>query len=105
MTCPNCQSDNVTLQVVNEKQSTGCITILLYLILLVIPIIGWITLVYLLFKNNHKTKTYGVCNNCGNRFNVLSRQDIKDKKKNIIYTIILLLIIVWVVFSFTHFYH
>ncbi len=70
MTCPKCNSENVQVQAVAEMQSRGCLTVLLYIILLCIPIIGWIALIMLLKGRKSKTKNYAVCQNCGHRWEV-----------------------------------
>ena len=44
MTCPKCGSENVSVQAVAETQKRGCFTVLLYIILFCIPVIGWIAL-------------------------------------------------------------
>ena len=70
MKCPKCQSENVTVQAVAEMKKRGCLTTLLYIILLFVPIIGWIALFLLLRGKKSKTKNYAVCQNCGKRWNV-----------------------------------
>jgi len=50
MICKRCSSENVNVQsTVTEKKENGCI----YLILLFIPVVGWITLFYLVFSKKH----------------------------------------------------
>ena len=44
MICPKCGSDRVQVQLVSEIRKRGCLSVLLYLILLCIPVIGWIAL-------------------------------------------------------------
>lgn len=68
MKCPKCGSENVQVQAVSEMKSRGCLTVLLYIILLCIPVIGWIALFMLLRGRKSKTITYAVCQNCGNRW-------------------------------------
>lgn len=63
--CPRCGSPNVNVQAVAEVKRRGCLTILLYLFLICLPIVGWIALAMLLRGNKSKTKTYHVCQNCG----------------------------------------
>lgn len=62
--CPNCKSDNVSVQLVSEQQRRGCLTVLLYIIL-ACTIIGLILLIPLLRGQKSKTKKYNVCQNCG----------------------------------------
>lgn len=68
MICPKCQSDNVQAQVVSEMQKRGCFSSLICLILLFIPIIGWIALFILLRGRKSKSTTYFVCQSCGNKW-------------------------------------
>lgn len=68
MTCPKCGSENVSVQAVAETQKRGCFTVLLYIILFCIPVIGWIALFCLLRGKKSKTKNYAVCQQCGNRW-------------------------------------
>lgn len=70
MTCPKCNSENVNVQAVAEMKKRGCITVLIYIILICIPIIGWIALFMLLRGRNSKTVQYAVCQNCGNKWKV-----------------------------------
>lgn len=44
--CPWCGSPNVHVQAVSEVKQRGCFTVLLYLILLCIPVVGWIALFF-----------------------------------------------------------
>ena len=67
MTCKKCGSNNVNVQAVNELKQRGCLTTLFYLILLFIPIIGWIALVVLLRGRKSKTESWMVCQDCGCR--------------------------------------
>lgn len=68
MTCPKCGSSNVTVQAVAEIKKRGCLTVLLYIVLLFIPIIGWIALFMLLRGRKSKTVNYNVCQDCGHRW-------------------------------------
>ena len=74
MVCPNCGSQNVQVQAVAEMKKRGCLIILLYIILICIPIIGWIALALLLRGRKTKTVTYAVCQNCGYKFTPDSTQ-------------------------------
>ena len=64
MICPKCGSE-MQAQAVSEIKKRGCLTVLLYIILLFIPIIGWIALIMLLRGRKSQTKTYMVCPKCG----------------------------------------
>lgn len=68
MVCPKCQSENVSVQAVAEQKKRGCLSVLLIIILICIPIIGWIGLFCLLRGKKSKTVTYAVCQKCGNRW-------------------------------------
>lgn len=68
MKCPKCGSETVQVQAVSEMQKRGCLTVLLYIILLCIPIIGWIALFMMLRGRKSKTTNYAVCQNCGHRW-------------------------------------
>lgn len=70
MICPKCQSMNVSVQAVAEQKKRGCLTVLLYIFLLMLPVVGWIALFCLLRGRRTQTKTYAVCQNCGNRWQV-----------------------------------
>lgn len=65
MTCPNCGSNNMQVQAVSEMKKRGCFTILLIIILICIPVVGWIGLFFLLRGRKSKTVTYAICQNCG----------------------------------------
>lgn len=68
MVCPKCNSANVSVQAVAETKNRGCLTTLLYIVLLFVPIIGWIALYMLIKGKKSKTKTYAVCQQCGYRW-------------------------------------
>lgn len=68
MKCRKCGSENVQVQAVAETKKRGCLSVLLYIILLCIPVIGWIALFMLLRGRKSKTKNYHVCQNCGKRW-------------------------------------
>ncbi|MBQ7128581.1 MAG: hypothetical protein IJO19_01155 [Clostridia bacterium] len=67
MICPKCGSNNVNFQVVGETKKRGCLTTLLYIVLLIIPVIGWIALFKLIRGKKSKTNSYMVCQDCGYR--------------------------------------
>lgn len=70
MVCPKCQSEDVTMQAVAEQKKRSCLFVVLIIILLCIPIIGWIGLFFLLRGRKTETNTYAVCQNCGNRWKI-----------------------------------
>lgn len=63
--CPWCGSTNVHVQAVSEVKQRGCFTVLLYLVLLCIPVVGWVALFFLLRGRKSRTSSYAVCQNCG----------------------------------------
>lgn len=67
MVCKKCGSNNVNVQAVNEVKRRGCLTTIVYLILLFIPILGWIVLFSLLRGRKSKTNSWIVCQDCGFR--------------------------------------
>jgi ribosomal protein S27AE len=64
--CPKC-GGALQIQAVSEIKKRGCLSILFYIVLLCIPIIGWIALFCLLRGRKSKTVSYRVCQNCGYR--------------------------------------
>lgn len=66
LTCPNCGSHNIQVQIVSENKNVGCGTILLCIIF-AWTIIGLIILISLL-SNNKVNRKYYVCQNCGKTF-------------------------------------
>ena len=69
MTCKKCGSDNISYQTVTESRKTGCLTILIYLIL-AISVLGWVVLIPLLLRRKNEAVTYDVCQNCGNKWKI-----------------------------------
>jgi hypothetical protein len=65
--CKRCGSSNVFVTPVAEQRPRGCLLTLLYIILLCIPIVGWIALFFLIRGRRSKTVTYAVCQSCGER--------------------------------------
>lgn len=63
--CPECGSPHISMQAVNETQQRSCLAVLGYIILLFVPVVGWIALFLLLRGRKSKTVTYAVCQNCG----------------------------------------
>ncbi len=62
--CPNCHSDNISVQMVAEQKKRSFLTILIY-ILLACTVIGLIILIPLMRGQKSKTRKYYVCQNCG----------------------------------------
>lgn len=69
MTCPKCKSENIQFQTVTEARKTGCLTIILY-ILLACTILGLLIVIPLMLRRKTETVTYAVCQNCGYRWKV-----------------------------------
>ncbi len=65
--CPKCGVE-MNAQVTSEMKKRGCLAVLLYIILLCIPVVGWIALFSLLRGKKSKLVTYMVCPRCGYRF-------------------------------------
>ena len=70
MVCPKCGSGRVQVQAVSELRKRGCLSVLFYVILLCIPVIGWIALFMLLRGRKSKTVSYAVCQDCGWRWKI-----------------------------------
>ena len=66
MTCPKC-GNQMQIQAVSEVKRRGIFTALLYLILILIPVIGWIILISLMRGQKSQVKTFAVCQTCGYR--------------------------------------
>lgn len=84
--CPKCGSENVNVQIVSHNKNTGCLTILLYIIL-ALTIIGIPIMIIILLSKGKKSvnKKYYVCQNCGHTFNSFNQLIAKDNNagKNI----------------------
>ncbi len=70
MICPRCSSERVAVQAVAETQKRGCLTTAFYILLLCVPVIGWIALFLLIRGKKSKTRSYAVCQTCGKRWRV-----------------------------------
>ncbi len=68
LSCPNCGSHNVQVQIISENKEIGCGTILLCIIF-AWTIIGLILLIKIL-SNNKVNRKYFVCQNCGETFDL-----------------------------------
>ena len=66
MTCPKC-GNQMQIQAVSEVKRRGIFTVLLCLILICIPVIGWIILISLLRGQKSQVKMLAVCQTCGYR--------------------------------------
>lgn len=70
MTCPKCKGNNVQIQTVSESRKTGCLTVILY-ILLACTILGLLIVIPLLLRRKTETVTYAVCQDCGHRWKII----------------------------------
>lgn len=67
MRCHRCGTE-MDMQTVSESKNRGCISILFYIILFCIPVIGWLALAYIFIKGSKvRGVTYAVCPHCGHR--------------------------------------
>ena len=64
MTCPKC-GNQMQIQAVSEVKRRGFFTVLLYLFLILIPVIGWIILINLMRGQKSQMRTLAVCQTCG----------------------------------------
>lgn len=69
MICPKCGSQNVQVQALEERKKTGCLTVLLYIIL-ACTVLGLLIVIPLVLRKKTKTTTYAVCQNCGHRWEI-----------------------------------
>lgn len=67
--CPKCHNGNITYQTITEQKKTGCLVVLIYIIL-AISCIGWLILIPMLASKKDKTVTYAVCQSCGHRWKI-----------------------------------
>lgn len=67
--CPKCHNDNIQYQTVSESKNTGCLTVILY-ILLALTICGLLIVIPLLLRKKTETVTYAVCQSCGYRWKI-----------------------------------
>ncbi len=67
--CPKCHADNIAYQTVTESRSSGCLTVILY-VLLALTILGLLIVIPLMLRKKTETVTYATCQNCGYRWKV-----------------------------------
>lgn len=67
--CPKCHNSNIQYQTVTESRTTGCLTIILY-VLLALTIFGLLIVIPLMLRKKTQTVTYAVCQSCGHRWKV-----------------------------------
>ena len=70
MTCNRCGAQ-MDIQTVSVTKKRGCLTYLIYIVLLFIPIIGWFAL-FALLRGSRKVgaESWAVCTGCGARYKV-----------------------------------
>ncbi len=64
LVCKKCNSNNINIQIVNEKKSRSCLSVFFWIILAICTF-GIVLLIPLLRGTNSKSKKYYVCQNCG----------------------------------------
>jgi len=67
MLCKKCSAE-MQMQTVSQTKKRGVLTILFYIVLLFIPVVGWIALFALLAgSRKQEAVTFAVCPRCGYR--------------------------------------
>lgn len=85
-TCSKCGSSDISFSLALEDKKRGLgegcfLTTVVVILLLCIPVIGWILLFAMFFeKKGTVNVTYALCNNCGNSWKI-EQQDSKKHKK------------------------
>jgi len=67
ITCPKCKTGDPLLQTMRKNRS--CLTYFIYLVLILIPVFGWIVLFIFLVTGN-KPFTAATCQKCGHSWNI-----------------------------------
>lgn len=67
--CPKCENNNIQYQTITEAKKTGCLTMILY-ILLAMSVLGLLIVVPLMLRKKTETVTYAVCQNCGHKWKI-----------------------------------
>lgn len=68
MRCKRCGSAAVQVQAVPVTKRRGCLTTLFYILLLLLPVVGWIALFLLIRGQKTKIKSMAVCQSCGRKW-------------------------------------
>jgi len=69
--CANCGDYDPLVQTVTEGKRWNPLLALLYIILIFIPIVGWIVLfIVMVGRKGTVTVTYATCQGCGNRWEI-----------------------------------
>lgn len=104
--CPNCGGTSISFSLALEptKRSTGSgcfLSYIVFVLLLFIPIIGWILLYAMATEKRKPTSvTYGLCGTCGYSWKVFEN---KPKNKPSAFFIISLILIFLLVIGFVSF--
>lgn len=78
MTSPKCKGNNITYQTVTESRKTGCLTVLIYLILAV-SLLGLFILNPIITSSETQTVTYAVCQDSGHRWRSITLKIMNTK--------------------------
>jgi len=74
MVCPRCSSQNYEIVAITEGKikPRGCLSVLMYLILTILTCGIWLIIGLLRSgsRGKIKSKTIGVCRDCGNKFKI-----------------------------------
>lgn len=72
--CPNCGSDNITVQLVPINKRRGCLTVL-FMILLALTIVGIpLMIIYVILRGKRTVvNKYCVCQSCGHEFKPMDK--------------------------------
>ena len=69
--CPNCGAPNPAIQQVKKK--TNFLLVLLYLVLLFVPVVGWIVL-FISMARREKTEPQCTCQSCAHTWLLNSKK-------------------------------
>ena len=82
MNCPLCGSQRVRIQALAMMEKRGCFTVLLYMILILIPFLGWIVLYSLILGRKSKLVNYAICQSCEYRWKAKKRKIRQEPSPN-----------------------
>lgn len=90
--CPKCSSTNI-IEFVSEEKA-GCISILLYLILLGLPVIGWAVLIWLIIGRKGRVIFNYTCRDCKKNWKI-KQKNLGDKIAPFILVIFLIVLVIF----------